>query len=146
MVIRLPMPSLPSPRQTQASESVTARLNLRIMVSLSSRILTTAFSFFTNKVGFLGCIVVPCLLLAGLVLRNCVNNIYSELERSKEENAELPQADESDPPASMTAQEYEEMLRRIREELTQELLQQAHTNKGEQDVGILEEEKTDTIQ
>ena len=109
-------------------------------------VLTTAFSFFTNKVGFLGCIVVPCLLLAGLVLRNCVNNIYSELEKSKEEGKELPQADESDPSASMTAQEYEEMLCRIRAELTQELLQQTHTNKGEQDVGILEEEKTDTIQ
>ena len=109
-------------------------------------VLTTAFSFFTNKVGFLGCIVIPCLLLAGLVLQNCVKNIRSELERAKEEEMHA-QPETTDPLDSMTTQEYEEMIHRIRVELTQELLQEAaHTSEGEQDVGILEGEKTDTIQ
>jgi len=109
-------------------------------------VLTSAFSFFTNKVGFLGCIVIPCLLLAGLILRNCVKNIYSELEKAKEEGMALPQAEEPDPLTSMSNQEYEKMIHRIRAELTKELLQEAHIGEGEQDVGILEEEKTDTIQ
>jgi signal peptidase len=111
-----------------------------------NNVLTTAFSFFTNKVGFLGCIVVPCLLLAGLVLRNCVNNIHSELAMSKDEEMAMPQVEGSNPTVSMTSQEYEEMIHRIRAELTEELLQKVRTNKGERDVGILEEEKTDTIQ
>lgn len=111
-----------------------------------NNVLTTVFSFFTNKVGFLGCIVVPCLLLAGLVLRNCVNNIHSELAMSKDEEMAMPQVEGSNPTVSMTSQEYEEMIHRIRAELTEELLQKVRTNKGERDVGILEEEKTDTIQ
>lgn len=107
--------------------------------------LTSVFSFFTNKVGFLGCIVFPCLLVAGMVLQNCVKNIRSEMERAQEE-AKVAGEAQADPMASMTDQEYEAMMDRIRAELTKELLQQAQTPKGEQDVGILQEEQPDTTE
>lgn len=106
-----------------------------------SSVLTSAFSFLSNKFVFLGCIVFPCLLIAGLVLQNCVKNIRAELEREEEQQSEQPQAD---PAAALSAQEYEEMIERIRTELTKELLQSSHVPEGEHHVGISEENQTDT--
>ena len=87
--------------------------------------LATIFSFFTNKVGFLGCIVFPCLLLAGLILKDCVGNIRSELTRALEE-LENPVEEQpdwmNDPLCGMTQEEYNEMYERIRAELMEELM------------------------
>ena len=110
-----------------------------------NNMLSSVFSLFTNKVGFLGCIVFPCLLVAGLVLQNCVKNIRSEMERAEEE-AKAANRAAADPAAAMSDQEYAEMMDRIRAELTKELLQQTQTLKGEQDVGILQEERPDTTE
>lgn len=81
--------------------------------------LASVFSFFTNKVGFLGCIVFPCLLLAGLILKECVSNIRNELQNTLDE---LEQAEPIDPLCGMTQQEYDEMYERIRAELMEELM------------------------
>ncbi len=110
-----------------------------------NNVLTSIFSFFTNKVGFLGCIVIPCLVVAAMILQNCVKNIRTEL-RQAEEEARAVNNTPPDPAASMTDQEYAEMMERIRTELTRELLQHPPKTEGEQDVGILEEEKTDTTE
>lgn len=83
-------------------------------------VLASIFSFFTNKVGFLGCIVFPCLLFAGLILKDCVVNIRRELQNTLNE-LEKPQ-EEVDPLCGMTQQEYDEMYERIRAELMEELL------------------------
>lgn len=88
-------------------------------------VLASIFSFFTNKVGFLGCIVIPCLLLAGLVLRDCVTNIRNELRSTMNE---IEQADPVDPLCGMTQQEYDEMYERIRAELMEELIHCAGTS------------------
>ena len=83
------------------------------------------FSFFTNKIGFLGCIVFPCLLLAGLILKDCVGNIRHELSRALEEleNPAQEQPDwMNDPLCGMTQEEYNEMYERIRAELMEELM------------------------
>lgn len=87
-------------------------------------VLSSIFSFFTNKVGFLGCIVFPALLLAGLVLRDCVNNIKNELYTVMNElEAPEEEADwESDPLCGMTQEEYQQMYERIRAELIEELM------------------------
>ncbi len=90
-------------------------------------VLSSVFSFFTNKVGFLGCIVFPCLLLAGLVLKDCVGNIKKELQSVMDE-LESPneKADwELDPLCGMTQEEYQQMYERIRAELIEELMQYA---------------------
>lgn len=99
-------------------------------------VLASAISFFTNKVGFLGCIVFPCLMLAALILRECVSNIRMELESVKEE---LSQEEnwQDDPLCGMTPEEYEQMVARIRAELMEELMQCAEFAeyfKGEQHV------------
>lgn len=111
-------------------------------------VLASIFSFFTNKVGFLGCIVFPCLLLAGFVLQSSVKNIRQELERAREElNNPTPKMDETvDPLASMTTKEYEEMLSRIRAELTQELLGKSQAPEGEHHVEYCEEEGSHTTE
>ena len=88
-------------------------------------VLAGIFSFFTNKVGFLGCIVLPCLLLSGLLLKNCVSNIRQEMQQvmlEMEHPTEEPET-VTDPLAGMTREEYNEMYERIRAELTEELMQ-----------------------
>lgn len=91
-------------------------------------ILSTIFSVFTNKMGFLACIVFPCLLLATLVLQQSVKNIRSELEVAKRElQKELDKKE--DPLLSMTQEERDEMYERIRAELIEELIHGAETPK-----------------
>ena len=89
-------------------------------------ILAAIFAFFTNKVGFLGCIVFPCLLFAGLILRECVGNIRLELQNALEEleKQEEEDWDPSDPLCGMTQEEYDEMYQRIRAELMEELMEE----------------------
>lgn len=90
--------------------------------------LASVFSFFSNKVGFLGFIVFPCLLLAAIVLRGCVNNIRAELEEAKRREE---QTEEPDPLCGMTQQEYEEMIERIKAELVEELMHRAGTEQAD---------------
>ena len=86
----------------------------------AGNVLSSIFSFFTNKVGFLACIVFPCFLLAGLILRDCVQNIRSELKLAMDElDKELEQTDVQ---LEMTQEEREAMSERIRAELTKELM------------------------
>lgn len=105
--------------------------------------LTRTFSFLSSKIGFLGCIVFPCLLIAGMVLQGCVKNIRNEILMAEREAAETNRA-AAEPECDLTDQEYQQMLERIRAELTQELLRQTPVNEGEQDVGIVKEKQADT--
>lgn len=92
-----------------------------------NNVLTSIFSFFTNKVGFLGCIVFPCLLLAGLILKDCVGNVRKDLQQMMneiEKTEEKPDW-ESDPLCGMTQEEYQEMYERIRAELIEEMMHYA---------------------
>jgi signal peptidase len=89
------------------------------------------FSVFTSKVGFLGCVVFPCLLLAGLILKECVGNIHRELNSAMNE-LETDQEDwQNDPLCGMTQQEYDQMYERIRAELIEELKNGAEESKTE---------------
>ena len=86
----------------------------------AGNVLSTIFSFFTNKVGFLACIVFPCFLLAGLILRDCVQNIRKELQAAMDELEK--EQEKPDVLLEMTQEEREEMYERIRAELTKELI------------------------
>ena len=88
--------------------------------------LSSVFAFFTNKIGFLACIVIPCLLLAGLILRESVRSIRSELEAVLEEEQQP-----EDPLLSMNKEEYDEMYERIRKELIEELMNSAQSQQTE---------------
>ena len=87
-------------------------------------ILADIISFFNNKVGFLGCIVFPCLLLSGLILKDCVSNIRNEMKQAVQVLEETgDEVDwENDPLCGMTQEEYNEMYERIRAELMEELM------------------------
>ena len=99
--------------------------------------LASIFSFFTNKVGFLGCIVFPCFLLAGLILKDCVLNIRNEMravmyELEHPAEPEEPADWEQDPLCGMTPEEYQEMYERIRAELIEELMHCAEISQANQ--------------
>ena len=41
--------------------------------------------FFSNKISFLACIALPCLLIAGLIFRDCVKNVKRDIEKALNE-------------------------------------------------------------
>ena len=92
-----------------------------------NNVLSTVFSFFTNKVGFLACVVFPCLLMASLILRDCVKNIRNELEDAVEDMNR--QQEPSELLLEMTPEEIQAMYDRIRAELMEELMQGADPDK-----------------
>ena len=89
-------------------------------------VLANVLSLFTSKIGFLGCIVFPCLLLAAMIMRDSVSNIRKELAQMLELEQQQKKASwEDDPLCGMTQEEYNEMYERIRAELMEELMQLA---------------------
>lgn len=95
-----------------------------------NNVMADIFSFFTNKIGFLGCIVFPCLLLAGLIMKDCVKNIRSELREIMDEldgTEETPAA----PACEVSEEERAEMQARIRAELMEEMMGGAGTEETE---------------
>ena len=113
-----------------------------IWCSGNQSFLSRFISFFTNKIGFLALVAFPCLLIAGVILRDCVKNIKGDLKKVLEEMATPPQEKEalsrqkeqeetkgSDAPGhgsteEQTQEEYEAMCARIRAELIEELKQE----------------------
>ena len=86
-------------------------------------VLATVLSLFTSKIGFLGCIVFPALLLAALILKDSVSSIRQELQLVLEMERQQQQPSwEDDPLCGMTQEEYNEMYERIRAELMEELM------------------------
>lgn len=41
--------------------------------------------FFSNKISFLACIALPCLLIAGLIFRDCVKNVKQDIAKAMKE-------------------------------------------------------------
>ena len=83
----------------------------------------TVLSFLSSGVGFMACLALPCLFVAGLILQECVKGMKNELQRAMEEleRGEPGQIDPDFPYQYFTREEYEEMYRRIRLELMEEL-------------------------
>jgi hypothetical protein len=92
-------------------------------------VLSSILSFFSNKIGFLACIVVPILILGGLLMKECVSNIRIELQKAMEELEREPILEE--PLIELTEEERNEMYERIRAELIEELMQGAEQSKTE---------------
>jgi signal peptidase len=111
--------------------------------SKSNNVFSKTVGFFSNKYGFLACIALPCLLFAGMILRDCVKNIKNDMKRTLELLAqqdvdsqrmqEQSRAGEQPPqeqaPPQQKTETYDEMRERIRAELIEELKQ---NNGGEQ--------------
>ena len=90
-----------------------------------NNLLADIVSLFSNKLGFLGLVVFPCLVFAVIILRSSISSIRKELIEVLEESAAAaPEPVNSDLPLGMTQQEYEEMYARIRDELIKELMEE----------------------
>lgn len=100
----------------------------------ASSVLSSILSFCSNKIGFLACIVIPILILGGLLMKDCVNNIRSELQKAMDELERGPVSPEPDPEPllELTEEERQEMYERIRAEVLEELMK-----------GAAEQSKTD---
>lgn len=97
--------------------------------------LADILSLFTNKIGFLGFIVLPALLLAGIILKDSVINIRQDLRRVLEESGDQAQSWQDDPLCGMTQEAYNEMYERIRAELMEELVQSYDEGLQSQTIG-----------
>ncbi len=86
-------------------------------------ILSGILSLFTNKIGFLGCIVFPTLFISAIILKDSVASIRKDMLLILEESCrqEQEQIREEDSLCGMTQKEYDEMYERIRAELMEEL-------------------------
>lgn len=80
-------------------------------------------SLFSNKIGFLGCIVFPTLFISGLILKDSVAGIRKDMLLILEESRRMEegQAPVEEPSGVMTEEEYEAMYERVRAELMEEL-------------------------
>lgn len=89
----------------------------------SKSLFAGVMSVFTNKIGFLGFIVIPVLLISTLILKDSVASIRQDMFVLLEESRRQQQGQswEDDPMCGMTEDEYKEMYERIRAELMEEL-------------------------
>lgn len=86
--------------------------------------LVRLIAFLTGKIGFMACIALPCLLFSGLILRESVVGIRRELEAYKKEVHRLEVMEmQWQARHGLTQEEYDEMNRRIRAELREEMKQ-----------------------
>lgn len=81
----------------------------------------------TSRMGFLSCIVFPCLLLASLMLRDCIKNIRRELNNAERELA-IRQKCMGFPAAD--SEEYKALCDRLRMELLEEMEKSALENQS----------------
>ena len=82
--------------------------------------------FLTNEMGFLIFVLFPVLLVAGFILKNCVQNIRKEMdtvlkEVEKEDKHQVGQ---------LTQEEYAEIEARIRQEFLEEMKQGVQNHEG----------------
>lgn len=92
-------------------------------------------SLLTNKIGFLACIVVPCLLIGVLTMRDCIKNLREEIDavsrQLDEGNTEDRKEDSGSDPEQLSQEEYQQLCDRLRSELLEELKQGEEYNKTE---------------
>lgn len=77
------------------------------------------FSFLTSSVGFLACIVVPCLVIGVTTIQDCINSMKAELN---DMNRQLKNVEaKSSRELELTKEEYEQLYSRLRDEVMEEL-------------------------
>ena len=83
--------------------------------------------FFSNKISFLACIALPCLLIAGLIFRDCVKNVKQDIAKAMKELLES----EGQATASALDPTEEEATPRILESETEEQQSDSQSPKEE---------------
>ena len=93
-----------------------------VWYSGQTNVFANIISFISQKTGFFSCIVLPVLVLSGIILRDSVNNIRKEMRGLLVEETV---AKESVTEASLSTEEYQEMVTRLKAEILEELTQSA---------------------
>lgn len=78
-------------------------------------------SFLTSGVGFMACLAIPCMVIAGLILQSCVGKIREDMRLAMEELERGSGVDPDCPYQYFTREEYEQTYERIRQELMEEM-------------------------
>ena len=86
-------------------------------------------SFLTNEVGFLIFILFPILLVAGFILKSCVQNIRNEMDTVLHEM----EKEEQHRHVQLTREEYAEIEAKIRQEFLEEMKQGVQKHEGRED-------------
>ena len=74
-------------------------------------------NILTDKIGFLILILFPTLLIAGFILRSCMNNMRRDIDRALEEEKRKKEEEN----VLYTSDEYAAMMERIKAELLEEM-------------------------
>ena len=81
-------------------------------------------SLLTNKIGFLACIVVPCLMIGIYTMRDCVESLREEIDAVSQQLDEVKiAATNHEPEQQLSEAEYQALCDRLRSELLEELKQ-----------------------
>lgn len=87
-------------------------------------VLAAIVQFLTSTLGFMICIVLPCLVIGIMVMRDTIGTMKKELDTLKEE-LDQPEDTQSRSDTQMSTEEYDSLCARLREELLEELKQSA---------------------
>ena len=80
--------------------------------------------FLTSNLGFMLCIVLPCLIIGIMVMRDTVGTMKKELDTMKKE-LDQPQDTQGEPETQFSTEEYDRLCEKLRNELLEELKQSA---------------------
>ncbi len=98
-------------------------------------ILTKILSFITGRIGFLSCIVLPCVIIGTLIMRDCITGMRKELDDLNEQIDTIDQESKQISAQQMDEEEYRELCQRLRDELMKELKHGAEQETTEQKPG-----------
>ena len=87
-------------------------------------VLAAIVQFLTSNLGFMICIVLPCLVIGIMVMRDTVGTMKKELDTMKKE-LDQPEHTQGQPDTQMSPEEYDRLCAQLREELLEELKQNA---------------------
>ena len=101
----------------------------------NGNVMARIFSLITSKIGFLSCIAIPVLAIAGLILKDSLKTIRRELNAISHYMDEEAKKDELQ--EILSPEEYEELVARLRKELLEEVNNSVEekTNESESNTG-----------
>ena len=102
-----------------------------VIYTKEGNLMAGILSLLTNKIGFLACIVVPCLLIGIFAMRDCVNSLRDEINAVSQRLDEVEDAAAERIEQQLSETEYQALCDRLRSELLEELKQGEETNTTE---------------
>lgn len=95
-----------------------------ILYTGQNNVLADLMSFLTSGIGFMICIVLPCLLICGIILRECIENIRQELTGVMDDMLQSEQP-------VISQEEYDRLYEKVRQEVLAEKEQLESAQKQE---------------